>query len=338
MSTTSDEDAIRSVLDVLTMPVDAPTVQDLDPGLSTAVRNTQSWIYGPGVVGYGLAQKSAGGVADAALALKIYVAQKKPLSQLADEHRVPPSVGIPGIAGEVLTDVEALGEQRLEPLAERLRPAVPGYSLGPLGGHTGTLGALVRHSGDPHQLLILSNSHVLAASGTAQAGLAIVQPGPDDGGTETDLVAHLEKWAPFDFGTGFNNLCDAAVATVVDAASVTAAIYDIGLPKGINAKLERGMTVQKSGRTTAHTTGLVKDVDYRTYMPYPKPDGGFGDAGFRSQVLCERYTDGGDSGALVCDTGGQAVGLHWCGSDSASIFSPIGPVLSALDLELVLAQ
>jgi hypothetical protein len=94
------------------------------------------------------------------------------------------------------------------------------------------------------------------------------------------------------------------------------------------------MQVQKSGRTTGHTVGLVQDVHFRTVMLYPKPGGGWGDAGFRDQVLCSRYSDGGDSGSLVCDMNGNPVGLHWCGSKAASIFSPISFVFDLLKIQL----
>ena len=57
-------------------------------------------------------------------------------------------------------------------------------------------------------------------------------------------------------------------------------------------------------------------------------------AGFRDQVLCTKYTDSGDSGSLVCDMQGVAVGLHWAGSQSVSIFSPIAFVFQQLDISL----
>jgi hypothetical protein len=108
----------------------------------------------------------------------------------------------------------------------------------------------------------------------------------------------------------------------------------IGVPNGVGAIPIPGTQVQKTGRTTGHTTGLVKDVHYRTFMSYPRPGGGWGTLGFRDQVLCEKYSDGGDSGSLVCDMQGRAVGLHWAGSTSTSVFSPLAFVFSALNVEL----
>jgi hypothetical protein len=55
---------------------------------------------------------------------------------------------------------------------------------------------------------------------------------------------------------------------------------------------------------------------------------------FRSQVLCTRYTDGGDSGSVVCDMSGRLVGLHFVGGPTASVFSPIAFVFDALGVEL----
>jgi hypothetical protein len=56
---------------------------------------------------------------------------------------------------------------------------------------------------------------------------------------------------------------------------------------------------------------------------------------FLQQVLCTRYTDGGDSGSLILDAEGYAIGLHVCGGPGASIFSPIQFVLDDLGIDLV---
>ena len=51
-------------------------------------------------------------------------------------------------------------------------------------------------------------------------------------------------------------------------------------------------------------------------------------SGFIDQVLCTRYTDGGDSGSLVLQEGtDRLVGLHFAGASGGSVFSPIRPIL-----------
>ena len=96
------------------------------------------------------------------------------------------------------------------------------------------------------------------------------------------------------------------------------------------------MQVQKTGRTTDHTIGTILDINFRFKISYPNPaaSGERTPLGFRDQVRCSRYTDGGDSGSLVCDMDRKAVGLHFVGSTSVSVFSPIQFVLDALAIEL----
>ena len=95
------------------------------------------------------------------------------------------------------------------------------------------------------------------------------------------------------------------------------------------------MKVQKTGRTTDHTIGIIRDVDYRTTLRYRKPTGGSLRVGFKDQVLCSRYTAPGDSGSAILNMNRKVVGLHFAGSPSTSVFNKIGNVLDALNLEIV---
>ena len=107
-------------------------------------------------------------------------------------------------------------------------------------------------------------------------------------------------------------------------------------PVGVSTNLQRGMRVQKVGRTTDHSWGEIVDIDARPIIPYDDPNnpGSEIDVAFRDQVICTRYTAGGDSGSLVLNERNFAVGLHFAGSESSSIFSKIDNVLTALDIEL----
>jgi hypothetical protein len=218
-----------------------------------------------------------------------------------------------------------------------MRPAIPGFGLGHLNVTVGTFGCLVRKRGNPAALYILSNSHVLADEGVGQIGDKIIQPGDADGGASpADVIAELAEWAPFQFtATGYPNLVDAAIAKVKQARLVTSAVRLIGVPKGTSRTVRRGMRVQKTGRTTDYTTGVIKDINYRLALTYKKPGGGSGRVGLRDQVLCTRYTAGGDSGSAVFNSSGKIVGLHFAGSPSTSIFNRIENVLAALDIEVV---
>lgn len=295
-------------------------------------KHARSWTRGTGIMGLGVSNKIVGGKITNELALKVYVVKKRPLSGVARKARVPNLVDIPGITSKLATDVEEIGRVQLEALSRRVRPVIPGYSVGHPSITSGTLGCLVT-LGDSHKpVYILSNSHVLAKSGTARVGDPIIQPGRADGGkASVDAIATLHAWVPFRFGRGQTNLVDAALARLLRVDLATAEIFRIGVPSGVSTNLTRGMRIQKSGRTTEHTWGEIRDINYRGLrLTYPKPGGGSGSAYFSDQALCSRYSSGGDSGALVCDCEGRAVGLHFAGSPSTSIFSPIALVLHEL--------
>jgi hypothetical protein len=294
---------------------------------------SRPWTQGPGIQGLGLGEKISGGKVGKDLALRVYVARKKPLSKV--ENRVPKRVRVPEV-GEFPTDVEEIGVVEAETFRERVRPAMPGCGLGHRNVTVGTFGCLVRRRGDASRLFILSNSHVLADEGIARLGDAIVQPGPVDGGGRGDRLARLAGFQPFVFSrVGYPNFVDAAIAEV-DPRRVDDVIRILGRrPAGVGRTLRRGMQVQKVGRTTDHTVGVVRDVDYRFSLAYKNPDSGRRSrVGLRDQVLCSRYTAGGDSGSLVLNRRGYALGLHFAGSPSTSIFSRIRDVFAALDIEL----
>ena len=328
-----DQATLETALELLTLPADAPQIQSLGSQDQHVLSIHRRWVRGPGVVGWGISHKITAGSVSSDLALTVYVEEKKQVDRVSQHRRVPSAVTVPTLKVDVPVDVKPIGRQRLQSYQTRVRPAVPGYSLGQEGGATGTFGCLVRVDGDSDGLYLLSNSHVLASAGTAPVGTHIDQPGPQDNGTTNDEVGQLVKWVSFDFSSGFNNLCDAALSKALDSSLVSASIAEIGIPRGINSNLSIGQTIQKTGRTTGHTTGTIQDVNYRTFMDYVQPNGQIGTAGFRNQVLCSHYSDGGDSGSLILDEQVMAVGLHWCGSPTASVFSPITFVLQAFASE-----
>lgn len=292
------------------------------------------WLREPGIQGFGIGPKIEGGEERDELALRVYVEKKKPISELRNPVRE--EVEVPGADEPILTDVEAIGKVRLELNADRVRPAQPGFGLGHQQVSVGTFGCVVRKPGEAG-MYILSNSHILANEGIAEVGDKIVQPGVLDGGeVADDFIAELTDWVPFEFTSQtYPNLVDAALARAVSDDLVTSAIKRIGVPKGISTYVRRGMHVQKTGRTTDYTLGEIRDIDFKVWLRYKKPGGGRGRVGLRDQVLCTRYTDGGDSGSLVLNMSGMAVGLHFAGSSSASVFNRIGHVIDALAIELV---
>jgi hypothetical protein len=306
--------------------------------LITVRKSARPWTSGPGIQGVGIGQKITDGEKLDELVLKVYVAKKKPRAKA--KNPVPKEVILPGIPEPLPTDVEAIGVVALEPNTMRVRPAIPGFSVGHVKITAGTFGCLVRKVGDDKTLYILSNSHVLANEGLAKKGDKILQPGKADGGkSPADVIAELadvSDWVPFQFtAAGYPNLVDAAIAKVASVKDVASAIRLIGVPTGASRTVQRNMQVQKTGRTTDYTIGLVKDINYRTALKYRKPGGGTGRVGFRDQVLCTRYTAPGDSGSAVLNMSKEVVGLHFAGSDSSSIFNRIGHVLDTLQVDVV---
>ncbi len=278
----------------------------------------------PNLVGAGIAEKLVEGQPAGELALVFYVRRKAPLDELSPTAWIPPLV-LGGDGRAVHTDVVEVGD--IQPQLNVTPPPLRcGYSCGHAEGQAGSLGALVQRDGATH---ILSNSHVLARAGLAQLGDPVVFPGPQDGGRAPgDVVARLSAVVPWRIDSAFVNIADAALAEVVPAylASAQAVIPGARLPLRVAAP-RRGMQVGKRGRTSGDTEAVVLDVDFRLRMPYA----GVGEIGFKGQVRCGRYTQDGDSGAVVVDLdSGAIVGLHFAGSGTASVFTPMATVMEAL--------
>ena len=302
-----------------------------------ARREHKDWTNGPGIQGLGIGEKITSGKKLREVVLKVYVEKKLPKALLREAVAIPSEVKIEALSKPIPTDVQAIGKVTLEENTTRERPLIPGYSIGHPAISAGTLGCLVRRKGDRRTLYVLSNSHVLANEGVAQKGDKILQPGDADGGAQPgDIVGQLEDFVPFQFtASGFPNLVDAAIAKLRANIKAIKAIRLIGVPAGVSTTLRRDMQVQKTGRTTDYTVGVITDINYRLPVPYKKPGGGTGRVGLRDQVLCTRYTAGGDSGSAVLNMKKEVVGLHFAGSPSSSIFNKIANVLTALSIEIV---
>ncbi len=314
--------SIRFALDAITRP--APQVAAPEflaaPEAVAAATSLRAVVAQPNVVAIGIAEKETGGRMTGELALTFYVEKKR---DVPAAQAVPAAVPSSLVRRDIPTDVVELGVIAPEALVQKT-PVVPGFSIGHPDITAGTLGALLGPRTRPR---ILGNSHVLADSGRAAIGDHIVYPGPLDGGVDGDLVAHLDQFVPFDTSGAFVNTMDAAVATVVPArrAELRSRIALLGLVPGVTAVPARGMKVTKVGRTTGLTLGEIRDVNFRFVLDYGP---GVGSVGFTDQVLCTRYTDGGDSGSLVLEEGtGRVVGLHFAGANGGSVFSPIRPIL-----------
>src|SRR5262249_22561439 len=140
----------------------------------------------------------------------------------------------------------------IPPGQKRLRPALPGCSIGfEFTGEragdlmAGTLGALVEADGARY---ILSNNHVLPNENTLPAGTPIFQPGLlDRGDVAADQIAALAQFIPLK--TDAPNRVDCALAALLDANTVGSAILPkIGrLTSATPIDAAEGMQVEKTG-------------------------------------------------------------------------------------------
>ncbi|MFC3689691.1 hypothetical protein [Aquipuribacter hungaricus] len=240
--------------------------------------------------------------------------------------------------GEI--DVRGIGPVRPLPtrptpgqLQGRLRPLVPGCSVCHEADTAGTLGAVVRRG---QEQLLLTNAHVIARSGLASAGDAVLQPGPADGGTARDRVGVLDSWVPLEADAA--NRVDAALARLDAGIEVDPA----GQPT-TTAELDGDELVEKLGRTTGFTSGRVTAIEVDDVVV------DYGEVGllrFDGQIevsgTAGAFSRGGDSGSLVrLADGGAAVGLLYAGSERGgpdgtglTFCNDISTVLDALGVVL----
>lgn len=325
----ASEAALLKALDMVTVGT-APTIEALSPVRRSHFTRLRGIVSGDNVVGVGISEKVVEGKNTGEATVCFYVRRKLPPSQVTGETLVPQAISLPGDKA-VFTDVKEIGPLRLEAVFKKTKPLQSGFSIGHPNITAGTLGAIVKRAG---KLFVLSNSHVLADSGLALIGDPIVYPGAMDGGVVlANLAASLSTFVPFDTTGALVNRMDAAIAEIAAnrLGALNLAIYKAATPLG-TVKPKRAMVVAKFGRTTGKTTGTIIDVNFRFTLTYP----GVGSVGYIDQVLCTRYTDGGDSGSIVVDTGsGKIVGLHFAGANGGSVFNPIRPVMKELGIRFV---
>jgi hypothetical protein len=312
------------------------------------------------VVAVGKGYKVSGGTQTNKPCIVVSVSRKLPLGALAAVDLVPKAID------GVVTDVVETGEIRaLNVYTDRYRPIPLGVSIGHREITAGTLGALVRDK-KTRQQLMLSNNHVFANSNDAQAGDAILQPGPHDGGAVgADTAGRLTRFVEIQFGAGgapdfsncpvgnavarfFNlfawmlrsstrlaaireegaNRVDAAVAEPTEQV-INQVIDQIDGVRGV-ADYFLGMPIWKTGRTTGRTMGEILQTDVTVNVSYG--DGRV--ATFTDQLMAGAMSQGGDSGSAVVDQDNKFVGLLFAGSDSTTIFSPAQFVLDELEVEM----
>jgi hypothetical protein len=315
-------------LDLMTEDA-APSAEALGASPALHYKRTRRIFDDPNIVGIGISEKVTERKSTGDLSLCFYVEKKVAKRKLDSDELVPPVMAAPD-GKAIFTDVKQIGRLRPQ-VNKRIAPIQSGFSVGHVDIGAGTLGAIVKKGG---KYFILSNAHVLALSGTAKKGAKILYPGELDGGTDPKhLVAKLSEFTKFALGEKFVNRADAALAEISKEHLDDLDFAIFGVKKSLGTtKAVRGMKVVKRGRTTGDTESTVQDVHFRFILEYDE----VGKVGFIDQVLCERYTAGGDSGSIVVDkSSGKIVGLHFAGAGGGSVFNPIDDVTKALKMRFV---
>ena len=239
----------------------------------------------------------------------------------------------------VIGQVRALRSPTPDELQVRVRPLRPGLSVAHQGVTAGTLGGFVR---TPGGLAILSNNHVLAASDAAVLGDVVLQPGPADRGVPADRVATLTAFERF--RTGLPNLVDAAVALLDGGVAVEPGDVPGGPLAGevaASTEVDPDDTVEKVGRTTGHTLGVVTAVEVDAVaVQFDEVVHRFDDQ-LEIAGLTGGFSAGGDSGSVIWRSRDRApVALLFAGSTTGgpqgsgvTFANPLGTVLRLLGAE-----
>jgi hypothetical protein len=288
----------------------------------------------------GIGRKIVDGEETDQLALRIYVAKKRPSAQLSPREEVPKTISfLPRKAKRrrrLLTDVIETPRARFQPVdpETRIRP-VPGGVSGGTAAHTGTIGGWVWDMTDD-TIVMLSNDHVFGHT----AGVDILQQGAVDGGSlPVDKTGDVKRGIAR--STVVNNVVDCAIgdpdsSDIYDLSvlEIGPAVYAIEVPHG-------DMLVEKYGQTTRHTFGEITDIDWEGLIDGAGGPYYFEDC-FRVDPVAPTtdWSAGGDSGSLVFsqtpipDTDGikPVVGLHFAGGGTHGIECKIQTVFNRLDL------
>lgn len=218
------------------------------------------------------------------------------------------------------------------------RPTPCGYSISHFSVTAGTLGLVLSYTSDPSAdyAYILSNSHVLAPHKNAKVDDEIIQPGTHDGGIpHANTIAHLTRRVNLD-PDGYNYV-DAAIAQITGGKNwkklVSCQTSNIGYPQASLGNPEIGMEVEKSGRTTGYTQGVIISVSGSIRVMYDD----LGLLTFKDQIITSNMSKPGDSGSCLLEKKTKKpVGLLFAGNDEETYHNHMDMVLNTLAKEQII--
>lgn len=211
------------------------------------------------------------------------------------------------------------------------RPVPIGASTGNAGEClSGTIGCRLK---DPAgNVYAISCNHVYARQNKAPLGSAILQPGLADTSCTVNLnnqIGTLTLYKALTFGSGSNNLMDAAIALSSTANLGKSTPADgYGTPKTNPVTPAVGSACRKYGRTSGQTNGSIYSVNATVSVNYSS-----GTATFTKQVVVRgtNFQLSGDSGALLVRSSDNApIGIMFAANSSRtlSFASPMATILT----------
>lgn len=317
---------------------------DLGPARAAQVRHTGRLLGNRDILGTGISRLS-----DGRPGITVYA------RNAASAARVPRDLdGIPVVA-EVTGDITvlpAVAKVRPQPKPDRppgggggggggggtikptdyARPAYIGMSTGNEAEcASGTIGAKISKGGT---IYALSNNHVFARENDGASGETIYQPGRYDLGCASGAQyawGTLSTYKTISFGG--NNTADAALARVTNATNLVGSTppgVSYGSPSSTLATASLNLAVQKFGRTTGHTTGVIAATNVTIRVQYSS-----GVATFVNQIQIRgdkgAFSKSGDSGSLIVTReGNRPVGLLFAGGRTSTFANTIQDALQAV--------
>lgn len=219
----------------------------------------------------------------------------------------------------------------IDPTGRFNRPVPIGVSTGNEGEcSAGTIGARVKKGSEVYAL---SNNHVYALENNAEPDSEVLQPGLYDTNCIYDSNNHLGQLNEYnEIKFGGTNTIDAAIALTTTGVLGNATPSDgYGKPNSVTTSAEIDQNVQKYGRTTSLTKGIVTAINATVNVGYSS-----GTALFTDQIVVTGnkgpFIKAGDSGSLLVtdDSNCKPVGLLFAGNSSGktAIANPIDYVLN----------
>jgi hypothetical protein len=168
----------------------------------------------------------------------------------------------------------------------------------------------------------------------------VLQPGLYDTGctlNASNVIGSLSAYVPISFTSGTVNTVDAGIAqSDTGRLGNGTPTGGYGIPNKVPKAAAIGQAVQKYGRTTGLTTGVIMAINATISVGYSS-----GTATFEKQIMVfsrKAFIKAGDSGSLLVTNNAAAnpVGLLFAGNSSGmyAFANPIGLVLSSLGVTI----